>query len=302
MSPEAAAGEAHARAALAGNPSDGYGGAVLAVTLAEYSAQVRVQRADRLEIHPRSPLVRAAVRRFAREQAPEAVHTAIHWSTSIPRSVGLGGSSAIVIAVLRALCELYEVALDRAHLAELALAIEVQDLGIAAGLQDRVAQAYGGVTFMDFAVGPAGYETMDPALLPPLLVAWRPDTADVSHAVHAPLRRRYELGEPVVLSALGELAALARRARAALLAGDFDNFARCVDGSFDQRQKMLTLEARHVEMVHRARGCGAAANYAGSGGAIIAVCADQARRQAVAVELAQLGCGTVAPALVAGSP
>jgi glucuronokinase len=302
MIPEGAAGEAHARAALAGNPSDGYGGAVLAVTLAEYGAQAKAQRAQRLEIRPPSALARAAVLRFAREYAPEAAHTAIRWSTSIPRSVGLGGSSAIVIALLRALCELYEVTLDPSHLAELALAIEVQDLGIAAGLQDRVAQSFGGLTFMDFAAGSAGYETLDAALAPPLLVAWRTDTAHASDAVHAPLRRRFERGEPVVLGALDELAALARGARAALLAGDLDGFARCVDGSFDQRQKMLALDARHVEMVHRARACGAAANYAGSGGAIVAVCADEAQRQAVAVELAQLGCGTVAPALVAGSP
>lgn len=302
MSPEGATGEAHARAALAGNPSDGYGGAVLAVTLAEYSAQVKAERAERIEIRPPSSLVRAAVLRFAREHAAEAAQTVIRWSTSIPRSVGLGGSSAIVIALLRALCELYEVTLDRAHLAELALAIEVQDLGIVAGLQDRVAQSLGGLTFMDFAAGSASYETLDAALVPPLLVAWRTETARASDAVHAPLRRRYEQGEAVVLSALDELAALARRARAALLSGDLDVFARCVDGSFDQRRKMLALETRHVEMVYRARACGAAANYAGSGGAIVAVCADRAQRQAVAVELAQLGCGTVAPALVAGSP
>ena len=62
----------------------------------------------------------------------------MRWRTSIPRGVGLGGSSAIVIAVLRALCALHGTELDPARMAELALAIETEDLAIAAGPQDRV--------------------------------------------------------------------------------------------------------------------------------------------------------------------
>ncbi len=103
MTAEIAAGEADARAALAGNPSDGYGGAVLAVTLPAYTARAEIRSAERLQVDPDSDLVRAAVRRFARLFAPEAPAAAITWSTTIPRGVGLGGSSAIVIAVLRAL-------------------------------------------------------------------------------------------------------------------------------------------------------------------------------------------------------
>ena len=59
-------------------------------------------------------------------------------STTIPRSVGLAGSSAIVIAALRAA----GVDLEPPEVAELALAIERDDLGIAAGLQDRAVQAF----------------------------------------------------------------------------------------------------------------------------------------------------------------
>jgi glucuronokinase len=287
---------ASARAALAGNPSDGYGGAVLAVTLPEYGAQATARVATELSISPPSRLVRAAALRFARDHAAQAGRTEIRWSTSIPRGVGLGGSSAIVIAALRALADLHSVALTRTALAELALAIEVEDLGIAAGLQDRVAQSYGGATFMDFADGSGGYEAIDPGLLPALLVAWRGDAAGASGEVHAPLRARYERGDPTVISGLRDLAGLARRAREALLAGDLAELGRCVDGSFDQRQRMLALDPRHVEMIHCARAGGASANYAGSGGAIVAVCADDAQRRAISRELGRLGCGAVAPA------
>ena len=164
-------GEAFARAALAGNPSDGYGGAVLAVALAGRravaSAFTCAQPGRGIVCEPEAELVRATVARFAAELDPAAAGAAVRWSTDIPRAVGLGGSSAIVIAVLRALGERHAVQLEPAALAALALSIEVDDLGIAAGLQDRVAQAFGGLTFMDFSSKPATYAPVDATVLPP---------------------------------------------------------------------------------------------------------------------------------------
>ncbi len=89
----------------------------------------------------------------------------------------------------------------------MALAVETDELGIAAGLQDRVTQAHGGLMFMDFSpsAGAHAYERLDPALLPPLLIAWRADAGGDSGAVHAPLRERHARGEPVVVDALQEL-------------------------------------------------------------------------------------------------
>lgn len=288
-SPEAASGEAGARAALAGNPSDGYGGAVLAVTLDGQRARAFARPAAQLEINPGSALVQATVSRFARDWVPAARDTAINWSTSIPRGVGLAGSSAIVIATLRALCALYRVPLTERPLAELALAVEVEELGIAAGPQDRVAQAFGGLTFMDF--GADRFERLEPKMLPPLVVAWRAETATESGSVHAPLRERHARGEPLVVQALGELGELAREARLALLDGDHARLAGCVDQSFDARQRIMTLDPRHVEMIECARGQRAGANYAGSGGAIVAVCPEgDGQRAAVARALAGLGC------------
>jgi glucuronokinase len=283
----AAEARAPARAALAGNPSDGYGGAVLAVALPDFRAYARAELAPVTTISPDSDLVAAAVRRVTPGRA-----VAIEWETSIPRGVGLGGSSAIVIAVLRAVGAVCQVALADAELAEVALAVETEDLGIAAGLQDRVAEAYGGLTFMDFGGGRPRYERLDPSLLPPLLVAWRLESAADSGAVHGGLRARFERGERGVREGMASLAHCARWARAALLAGDRARFAQCLDSTFDARRQMLELDPRHVEMVEIARACGAGANYTGSGGAIVAACNDERHRESVALALAQAGCRT----------
>jgi glucuronokinase len=292
MTPETGRGVAHARAALAGNPSDGYGGAVLAISLNGFSAQAVARRTSAPEVDPPVELVEATVRRFARELCAEAQNSAIGWSTTIPRSVGLGGSSAIVIATLRALCQLHQIGLAPAALAELALAVEREDLGIAAGPQDRVAQAYGGVTYMDFA-GTPRYESL-PGWLPPLVIAWRASAAEPSGPVHDELGARFARGEPVVRQAMRDLARAARVARDELLSGDASGLCRAVDASFEARRAMLVLDDRHVEMIELARGTGASANYTGSGGAIVCVCQHEDQRLAVGEALAGGGCDVVA--------
>jgi len=281
---DSATAVAHARTALAGNPSDGYGGAVLAMTLERFGAVARATVGGDGNVTPPSELVSATIARFARQLEPAAAATAVHWRTSIPRAVGLGGSSAIVIATLRALCDLYGVTLDAVQLAYFALAVETEELGIAAGPQDRVAQSFGRLTFMDFS-DPPTYEHLDPELLPPLAIAWLPDTAAASSEVHGELRVRGDEIRP----AMAELADAARHAREALQNADHAAFATAVDRTFDLRATIMELDPRHVALIDRARRAGAAANYTGSGGAVVAVCSDESHRDAVSEALAREG-------------
>ncbi len=281
------AAEAPARAALAGNPSDLFGGAVLALPLEELFATARAEPAAKPRAEPASELVTAAIRRFAGAYGPWAIGTSVSWSTSIPRGVGLGGSSAIVIAVLRALGELYGVEAGPDELARLALAVEVEELGIAAGLQDRLAQSHGGLSFMEFS-GCGTCESLAAALLPPLVVAWLPQAASDSGAVHAGWR-----DGPSVREAMRGLARLAREARNALVSGDHERLRQSVDASFDARRRLTRLDPRHVALIERARAQGAAANYTGSGGAIVAVCRDRRHAGRVAEIMTQCGCGVL---------
>jgi glucuronokinase len=255
-----ASGRAFARAALAGNPSDGYGGAVLAVCVPGLVARAQAMPADEPRSDPPSALVDASIARFARGPC------AVRWETTVPREVGLGGSSAIVTATVRALCALHGQALEPDELAEMVLAVEVEDLGIAAGPQDRYAQAHEGLVLMDFAGTRPRVERLDPGLLPPLYLAWRASAAEASHAVHGGLRERGD--EPRVRAGMQRLAGAARAAGQALREGDHAAFAAALDASFDEREALLDLDPRHEAMVRAARGAAASANYAGSGGAI----------------------------------
>jgi glucuronokinase len=294
--PGAGAASGSARAALAGNPSDGYSGAVLAVTIDALSACVELGAGA-----PSDDLLTAAtLRRFAREFGADTSAHSPQLSTTIPRSVGMGGSSAIVIATLRALGARHHISLDPDSMAALALSIEVDDLGIAAGMQDRLVQCHGGLVFMEFAGVHPHAERLDPGLLPPLVVAWREDHSEHSGVVHSDLRERFRRGEPGVREAMAQLGGLARRARAALLSGAQAGFRAAVDATFDLRRELMDLDPRHVELVEIGRRAGAAVNYTGSGGAVVCVCNDPGHRDAVARELQEGGAETVATEAATG--
>ncbi len=289
--------------ALAGNPSDGYGGGVLAVCVGNFAATVELAPAEagrepatgaghNLPVQPSAaaPLVRAAAARHAAATGVVAPALAASVRTTIPLEVGLAGSSAIVIATLRALDDLLGTRSARDALPPLALAAEA-DLGIAAGLQDRVAQAYGGLTAMTFD-GHGGFtaRTLDPGLLPPLIVAWDDRGAAPSGAYHGDLRARWERGDPLVIRVMTALREQASAAADAVARRDVAALGSAMDASYDLRAALGPLDPRHVRLVDAARRHGLCVNFAGSGGPVVALCPAPDRLGALREELGRAGC------------
>ncbi|MGI8593276.1 MAG: mevalonate kinase family protein [Solirubrobacteraceae bacterium] len=300
-----ATAEAPARAALLGNPSDGYGGRTIALALANFAASATVSLgAPTSGRRQAEPLVDAAVARFALHCASIGgpllgPPVAIDFATTIPRSVGLAGSSAIVIAVLRALSASYAVPLAPETLAGLALEAETEELGIAAGPQDRVVQANGGLLDMDFARGTV--DRLDPELLPPLYLAYQAGAAQSSGAVHGDLRARFERGERAVVGAMAELAHIAAEGREALERRDPARLAALVDRNFDVRRSILELDPRHVRMVELARSLGASAHFPGSGGAVLGIHEGPEQLRSLREAFTAEGCVVVEPSVAPGS-
>ena len=290
-------GAAFARVALAGNPSDGYGGRTVAVVVREFEATASAEPADRDALHSPGPggdaLMRAALERF-RGVLGQSQSVTLRCETSVPREVGLAGSSAIVIACARALCDLHEGRLEHDELARHALAVETEGLGIAAGLQDRIVQARETLVAMDFG-GEPSYEELDPALLPPLYVAWHPDAAAPSGVAHGLLRERHAAGDAEVVAAMSRLAELGEVARLALLERDRAAFSACVDGSLDERRKIMQVDPLTLAMVEAARSARASANSAGSGGAVVGTLPDEEMWPQLRERLESVGARAIRP-------
>lgn len=315
----------HARAGLLGNPSDGYFGKTISCLIENFSAHVTMEESARIRLlpHPHCDptvfdsldklhatyskgyyggmrLLQAACKRFydacqANGITLDAPNFLLRYDTDIPQQVGMSGSSAIVIATLRALLRWYGVAdrFDQAAFPSLALAVEAEELGITAGLQDRVIQTYGGAVYMDFDQqymeehGHGKYQRINPELLPPFYLAYVLDPSD-SGKIHSDVRRRWNEGEPEVRAAMRTFAGFAKDGKAALEAGDYGKIAEMMGEAFLLRRKIFgdaVLGPDNLRMVELANQCGLTGTTCGSGGAIIGVMGDDSQTATLAAKL-----------------
>jgi len=225
-------------------------------------------------------LMKAAIRKFYDYCAANKIklpdrNFSIRYRSTIPRRLGLAGSSALVTATIRCMMEHYDVVIPKPLQANLVLSVETEELGIAAGLQDRVIQAYEGCVFMDFDKALmetqhcGRYEEIPVSLLPNLFVAYRGDLGEGSETFHNNIRERWLEGDPEVCQAMQDFAGYAQDARDLILAGEGATIGPLLDKNFERRRSLYKLDPRNIEMVERARSVGAHAKFAGSGGAIV---------------------------------
>ncbi len=316
---------------MIGNPSDGYFGKTISVNVRNYSAQVVLYESPELIIEACAEdlcrfesvdelisdvrlhgyyggmrLIKATIRRFgdycrAQGITLEKKNFTIRYSSTIPRLVGMAGSSAIVTSTLRALMAFYGVTIPKETQPNLILSVEKEELGIEAGLQDRVIQVYEGAVFMDFnrdlirSRGHGIYTPIDAALLPPLYMAYDSQCAESSERVHNPIRVRFDQGDPVVLNAMKKFAELAEEVRALLVAGRGNEIGPLLNANYDLRTTIMAIAPRNKAMVEAARSTGASAKFAGSGGAIIGSYENESVYRALCSKLGSLGCVVFKP-------
>lgn len=294
-------GRAFARAGLLGNPSDAYGGKTIAFSVRNFSARVSVRPSDRniIENHAAAPLIEATLTRYASHTGTRIPPLRIGVESDIPFQVGLSGSSAIVIATLRALAAAHASDLSAFDQAELALAVEVEDLGIAAGPMDRVVQAYEGLILMDFRSErtPGAYTQLDPGSLPSMLIAWDPSGGTASGVVHADVRERWQRGEDDLRTAMEEFPRFVDTGIDALRQGDFRLLRTAVDRNFDHRCEWFPVAERDREMVAIARARGAGAKQCGSGGACLVVLNSETETPTLEADYRLAGYRTIRPVI-----
>ncbi|KAI5063693.1 hypothetical protein GOP47_0022240 [Adiantum capillus-veneris] len=329
----------YARVGLLGNPSDAYFGRTISFGLANYWAEVTLTPSPSLVIQPHPihdphcfsslpqlvkrvqdegyyggvRLLLALCKKFyeycsSHDISLHSDNFTLSYDTNIPRQAGLSGSSAIVCAALNCMLEFYNInnMVKVQERPTLILSAE-EEIGIVAGLQDRVVQVYGGLVYMDFdkhvmeRTGHGLYTPMDVSLLPVLYLIHTANPSD-SGKVHSTVRRRWVDGDKSIRHCMEQVAELALQGRSVLQNHDCQELARLMNLNFDLRRQMFgddVLGAINIRMVEVARSVGAACKFTGSGGAVIAFCPDgpdQVKRLEEACRVAEF---TMEKALVA---
>ncbi|HTG48243.1 MAG TPA: GHMP kinase [Actinomycetota bacterium] len=296
-----------------------HGGAVLSATI-DHVVRVRLTpRADRrvrvrsldlghlVEYHlddgpdgtGATDLAAAAIERIG---VPTGVDLEIR--SDAPPGSGLGGSSALVTAVVAALAFLGERRMTAEEVARLAYRIEREDLGIAGGWQDQYASAFGGFNLLDFT---ARGVTVEPVRLEPgrlealsrhLLLCY---TGHVRRDVGLIDRQiaMHREGREETLLGMKRLQSMASAMREAIERGDVEALGEMLHEAFLAKKQMnphITDGTPIESMLAAAHDAGASGGKicgAGGGGYLL-IAADPAAQPAVRTALEAAG-GQFAP-------
>jgi len=322
---------AFARAGLLGNPSDGYFGKTISVIVKNFGAQISLYETPELHIEPRDQdlniyknihellesvnltgyygaarLVKAAIKKFVEYCNQKKIklnskNFTIRYHSSIPRQIGLAGSSAIITATFRALMKFYNVSIPKEILPSIILSVEVDELGINAGLQDRVIQVYEGCVYMDFDKtflaenGYGKYEILEPKLLPKLYIAYKTDLGKISGNVLNHIRSRFDAGEELATRTLNDIASLAEKGKEAILNNNYSQLFDLMNQNFDFRSKIMHISDNNKQLIEIARNCGASAKFTGSGGSIIGIYRDDETLKKLVVAMKSINARVIKP-------
>jgi D-glycero-alpha-D-manno-heptose-7-phosphate kinase len=291
-----------------------HGGAVLSATIDHFVRVRLAPRADRqvtvrsldldrlVEYHlDQDPvydgvmdLAKAAIARIG---VPTGIDVEI--SSEAPPGSGLGGSSALVTAMVAALALLDGLRLGTEELARLCYAIEREDLQISGGWQDQYAASVGGLNLIEFSG--------DGTTVTPVRI-----TQDIRRSLEAHLwlcytgyvRRNVGLidrqialhreGREETHLGMKQLQEMAYQMRDALEAGDVSSIGPMFHEAFEAKKRMNPHVVEHTPidaMLDAARAAGASGGKicgAGGGGYLLIASPPSARPQ-VRAALERLG-------------
>jgi D-glycero-alpha-D-manno-heptose-7-phosphate kinase len=223
-------------------------------------------------------LIKAAIRRFTNQ---DTCGYDLVLRSNAPPGSGLGSSSAMMVALTGLLAEHYRVGLGSYRIAELAYAIEREDLGITGGMQDQYAATFGGFNFIEFSdrilVNPLRIrDEITHELELSLLLCFTGITRDSSRVIEDQTRRAAARAEDT-LAGLRAQKELAVAMKAALLTGELNEFGALLGEAWAQKKRMSPIisndridELYELALAHGAMG--GKLTGAGGGGYILLFC------------------------------
>jgi D-glycero-alpha-D-manno-heptose-7-phosphate kinase len=206
----------------------------------------------------------------------------IFLASEVPPGTGLGSSSTVAVALVKALSTYVGRPVSRREVAEMACYIEIDKLGEPIGRQDQYAAAFGGINAIRFEASGTEVERLE--LSPParraleggLLLFFTGSSRQASQILHQQ-RGSVSRREPGVLEALHFLKAAASECRQRLLAADIEGLGALLDRCWREKKRLArgisNPQIDHwYELARRHGAQGGKVTGAGGGGFLLLVC------------------------------
>jgi D-glycero-alpha-D-manno-heptose-7-phosphate kinase len=174
-----------------------------------------------------------------------------------PPGSGLGSSSALVVALVKAFAEYLDLPLGDYEIARLAYEIERVDLGLMGGRQDQYASAFGGCNFIEFLpedrviVNPLRVHEAHRLELDSSLVICHTGRSRVSANIIDQQTQGIRSGDPASLTAMHQIKSDAVEMKLCLLRGDIGKMAQVMKRSWEaKKQTASQVSTSEIDIIY----------------------------------------------------
>jgi len=204
--------------------------------------KVEYESQEHLEYDNKLDLLKGIYNRIVSDYLHKPLSFRLTTYSDVPSGSGLGGSSTLVVSVIKAFVEWLGLPLGEYDIARLAFEIEREDLGIVGGAQDQYAATFGGFNFMEFYDGKR-------VLVNPLRVKnWIIDELEASMVLYftnitrqasmIEKEKKSMLDDRKSLEAMHEVKRDATLMKEALLRGEIDRFSEILGKSWEAKKRV----------------------------------------------------------------
>lgn len=176
-----------------------------------------------------------------------------------PTGSGLGSSSTLVVAMIKAFIELLNIPLDDYAIAHLAYKIERIDCGLQGGRQDQYSATFGGFNFMEFyaderaVINPLRIKNWIICELEASLVLFYTGVSRESAKIIADQSSNVKTGSIDAIEAMHGLKREALAMKECLLKGDFNGLVESMQQGWESKKRSAkTVSTPHIEEIYNA--------------------------------------------------
>jgi len=215
-------------------------------------------------------------------------------ASQVPPGTGLGSSSTVTVAVIKAVGSLLGLGLSKQKIAELACFVEINKLGMPIGKQDQFAAAFGGANTVTFsadgvAVEPLKLRSETRERLERELLLFYTGASREAGKVLTDQNSAIRASAPAVINSLHAIKAMAIEAKQCLEAGDLNALGELLHESWEQKKRLASgvSNPRIDEYYETARTSGAVGGKitgAGGGGFLMLYCGTRGPKVTEALE------------------